>query len=164
MNAITKREVLGTVTVNGGRDRGELVREADPETGLTVEHLYVLTATYVDRLYADGLLSHDARQGADMRDAANRLHGDWLASGVAVGHVQGRDMERSNGGGGRPADISVRDEDAYRRYTTALGALTPMDANIARRAIISEQPVMLGPLRSALSGLVQHYTRGRARG
>ena len=44
------RTVLGSVEVNGGRDRGELVREADPETGLTVEHVIVLTTTYVDRL------------------------------------------------------------------------------------------------------------------
>jgi len=155
----TDRTVLGTVEVNGGRDRGELVREADPETGLTVEHVIVLTTSYVDRLYADGLLSRDAREGADMRDAAAKLLSDWLEAGVSVGHARAGDPMRSGGGAGR-VDIEVRDEDAYRRYAAALASLTSLDAAIARRAVISDQPCVLNALRSALAGLVRHY-RGR---
>ena len=160
MTAISKdRTVLGTVEVNGGRDRGELVREADPETGLTVEHVIVLTTSYVDRLYADGRLSTDAREGADMRDAAARLLKDWLDAGVSVGHARAGDPMRSGSGSGR-VDIEVRDEDAYRRYAAALASLTSLDARVARRAVIEDVPVMLNALRSALAGLVQHY-RGR---
>lgn len=161
MTAISKdhRTVLGTVEVNGGRDRGELVREADPETGLTVEHVIVLTTSYVDRLYADGLLSRDAREGADMRDAAAKLLSDWLEAGVSVGHARAGDPMRSGGGAGR-VDIEVRDEDAYRRYAAALASLTSLDARVARRAVIEDQEVVLNALRSALAGLAQHY-RGR---
>lgn len=152
------RTVLGTVEVNGGRDRGELVRELSP-AGEIVEHVRVLTTTYVDRLYADGMLSHSAREGADMRDAADRLRRDWHEAGVSVGHARAGDPTRSGGGGGR-VDIEVRDEDAYRRYAAALASLTPLDAAIARRAIIGEQQCVLNALRSALAGLVLHY-RGR---
>lgn len=152
------RTVLGSVEVNGGRDRGELVREADPETGLTVEHVIVLTTTYVDRLYADGHLSRDAREGADMRDAAAKLRADWIEADVQVGAIRG--LEQMHGGRTRDP---IGDEDAYRRYAEALESLTKFDANVARRAIIDEQPVMLEPLRSALSGLARHYTQRRGR-
>lgn len=160
MNAITKpkkRDVLGTVEVNGGRDRGELVRELDPD-GKIVEHVYVLTTTYVDRLYADGLLSPIARDGADMRDAANRLRRDWIEADVQVGAIRG--LEEMQGGKTRDP---IGDEDAYQRYAEALASLTKYDANVARRAIIDEMPVQLDPLRSALHGLIRHYTQRRAR-
>lgn len=163
MTAISTKDrtVLGTVEVNGGRDRGELVREADPDTGLPVMHVIVLTTSYVDRLYADGRLSRDAREGADMRDAAARLLKDWLEAGVSVGHARAGDPMRSGGGGAR-ADIEVRDEDAYRRYAAALASLTTLDASIARRAVIGEQPCVITALQSALAGLVRHY-RGTGR-
>lgn len=151
------RTVLGTVEVNGGRDRGELVREADPETGLTVEHVIVLTTSYVDRLYADGLLSRDAREGADMRDAAAKLRADWIDADVRVGAVRASDAGRAHAG---ISDIQIGDEDAYRRYAAALASLTSLDARVARRAVIEDQEVVLNALRSALAGLVQHY-RGR---
>ena len=151
------RTVLGTVEVNGGRDRGELIREADPETGLTVEHVYVLTTTYVDRLYADGRLSRDAREGADMRDAAAKLRADWIDADVRVGAVRASDAGRAHAG---ISDIQIGDEDAYRRYAAALASLTSLDARVARRAVVDDEPVALNALRSALAGLVQHY-RGR---
>ena len=151
--------VLGTVDVNGGRDRADLVRELCPD-GRIVEHLRVVTSSYVDRLYADGLLSHDAREGADMRDAADRLRTDWTQAGIAVGHVASVDPGAAGAGGRRFDDLRVQDEAAYGRYVHALASLSPMDAHIARRAVVSEQPVMLEPLRSALAGLVRHYGRG----
>lgn len=154
-----KPVILGAETVNGGRDRAERIRELCPE-GTIVEHLRIVTTTYVDRLYADGLLSHDAREGADMRDAADRLRSDWTQAGIAVGHVASVDPGSAGAGGRRFDDLRVQDEAAYGRYTAALGALTPMDAHIARRAVVSEQPVVLEPLRSALAGLVRHYGRG----
>lgn len=160
VNAVSKpkkRDVLGAVEVNGGRDRGELVRELDPD-GKIVEHVYVLTLTYVDRLYADGLLSRDAREGADMRDAANRLRRDWIEADVQVGSIRGLEEMQ----GGRTRD-PIGDEDAYRRYADALASLTKFDANVARRAVIEDIAVQLEPLRSALHGLVKHYNQRRAR-
>lgn len=149
--AVVKRKILGTVEVNGGRDRAERVRELSPD-GEIVEHCRVLTTTYVDRLYADGLLSRNARAGADMRDAADKLRMDWFEAGVQVGTI--RSLEQMQGG---QAGDPIRDEAAYRRYALALRSLTRMDANVARRAVIEEQPVVITALRSALSGLVRHY-------
>lgn len=160
MNAINPkkdRTVLGTVEVNGGRDRGELVRELDPN-GQIVEHVYVLTATYVERLYADGMLSRDAREGADMRDAADRLRRDWIEADVQVGAIRGLEEMQ----GGRTRD-PIGDEEAYRRYADALASLTKFDANVARRAVIEDIAVQLEPLRSALHGLVKHYNQRKAR-
>lgn len=150
-----RREVYGTTSVYEGQHRAERVREADPD-GHVVEHLYVVTTTYIDRLYADGLLSSNARDGADLRDAAARLRADWIEADVQVGAI--RAIEQMQGGRTRDP---IGNEDAYARYADALAALTPMDARVARRAIIDEQHVVLEPLRSALWGLVQHYTRRR---
>lgn len=163
MTAISKdRTVLGTVEVNGGRDRGELIREADPETGLTVEHVIVLTTSVVERHYANGELSRDAKEGANMRDAARRLWQDWADADVRVGRVTATlsDKPRTHG---VMADDPIGDEEAYRAYCEALDSLTSLDARVARRAIIEDQPVQIGPLRSALAGLVRHYTQRRPR-
>jgi hypothetical protein len=163
MAVIAKQKLRATsalVDVNGGRDRGQLIRELDPE-GKIVEHVHILTATYVDRLYAGGLLSSDAREGADMRDAADRLRRDWIEADVQVGAI--RSLEAMQGGKGRDP---IGDEEAYRRYAEALDSLRilgPRIVLVARCAVIEERPVAIEPLRRALHGLLRHYTQRRAR-
>ena len=147
------REVLGTMTVYDGQHRAERVREASP-TGGVVEHLRVVTQTYIDRLHADLKLTDDER------DAGQTLRDDHYAAGLFVASMAVADPEKPIvGGGGANIDL-VRGEEAFRDYRDALRAVTVYGGrDTLIRACIDERDVSLDRLKAAMGDLVRHYRR-----
>lgn len=150
-----RREVYGTTSVYGTHHRAERIRENDPITGVTVEHLRVVTQTYIDRLHADLKLTDDER------DAGQMLADDHYASGLYVASLAVVDPGKPIGGGGANIDL-VRGEEAFARYRDALRAVTTYGGrDTLIRACIDEREVRLDWLKSALGDLIRYYRKER---
>lgn len=150
----TKREVYGTTSVYGTQHRAERIRESDPG-GRIVEHLRVVTQTYIDRLHADLHLTDDER------DAGQSLADDHYSAGLFMASMAVVDPGKPIGSGGGNIDM-VRGEEAFRRYRDAMRAVSGYGArDILMRACIDEREVQLSKLKDALKELVRHYRRER---
>lgn len=144
------REVYGTTSVYGGHHRAERVREADPD-GRAVEHLYVVTQTLLDRLHADLKITDD------QRDAGKLLRDDYEAGRINILDLALLDPGRPIGNSTGTVDLS-RDEDAYRRYSAALKAVTAYGGRDAVcRVCLDDRAARVDWLRAGLDDLVRHY-------
>jgi hypothetical protein len=154
-----KTMVLRKEAVNGGRDDGDLVMDADPD-GAVVVHTVNRTQRRIDRLARKGMI--DARE----YDAGGRLRDAWERAGLAIGQPQSRDLETPVGSGSGVPDI-VADEAAWRRYTHALGRLTRDERRLVVAIVVhDEDPVAWGRrrrclgvemLRTCLDKLARHW-------
>lgn len=149
-----KREVYGTTSVYGGHHRAERVREADPD-GNTVEHLYVVTQTLLDRLHADLKISDD------QRDAGRMLRTDYDAGRINILDLALLDPGRPIGNNTGSVDLS-RDEDAYRRYSDAMRFVSGYGQREAvSRVCLDDKPARVDWLRNGLDDLIRHYRATR---
>lgn len=132
-------ETLGHIPLNGGRDAGELIREAG-EDGGTVYHAINRTQRLADRLHFAGYLDPIEHAAATaIRDAYDR-------AGLAMGYRQGT----GGVGGGNRDDVA--DEKAWAEYRMLLQA-TGAHRRAVEAVCIDERGIPSLPLENTLYGL-----------
>jgi hypothetical protein len=109
----SSRQTLGMIPLNAGRDVGELVRAADPETGGVAVHAVNRTQSATDRLLHAGLIDQLHWQ------AAETLREIWMRA-RPIADVHAVDPCHIRGGFDTPDPDPVA-ERALRRYVRALG-------------------------------------------
>jgi hypothetical protein len=104
-----KPQLLGSETLNNGRDRADIVRAAGPD-GTVAVYAINRTQRMADRLHDRGLI--DGRQYS----AATQLRDLWEQADLGVADLSAGSLQRISGG----EREWVGDEAAFRRYTLAM--------------------------------------------
>ena len=104
-----KPQLLGSETINSGRDRADIVRGAGPD-GTVAVYAINRTQRMADRLHDKGLI--DGRQYS----AATQLRDLWEQAGLGVADLSAGSLQRISGG----EREWVGDEAAFHRYTLAM--------------------------------------------
>jgi hypothetical protein len=154
--SVRKSEVLRSETINGGRDRADLVRDSDTR-GNVVVYQVNKTQRMADRLYDQGKL--DPKQ----YDAANQLRDLWEISGISVARVGAAAWGRVSGGD----HAHIGNDEAMARYTLAMRQMGRDRTRLLQDVVIGDMhPDVWGRrwrcdalimLQRALDALARHW-------